>query len=206
MQADVAFWTSLVQYLNNVGDAADGLHNAIGSFYMWAWDANADDTFHSGGLVASDWETLNWQKLGALIGNNTEFTYGLDLIPWYLPGYILPTGKTALRCAASKRGTSCDMCDQDCHMQGLPLKACAWHHTANFQQYLDVMIHVCAVSYNNKTCGRQVHVYYCMLLCLCCITVYCRVTEKALRHSVKSYSRLPWIGRRCSHICRGQRS
>ena len=98
-QADVAFWTSLVQYLNNVGDAADGLHNAIGSFYMWAWDANADDTFHSGGLVASDWETLNWQKLGALIGNNTEFTYGLDLIPWYLPGYVLPTGNdAALRC------------------------------------------------------------------------------------------------------------
>lgn len=95
MQADVTFWTSLVQYLNNVGDAADGLHNAISSFYMWAWDANADDTFHSGGLVASDWETLNWQKLGALIGNNTEFTYGLDLIPWYLPGYVLPTGKTA---------------------------------------------------------------------------------------------------------------
>jgi len=62
---------------------------------MWAWDANADDTFHSGGLVASDWETLNWQKLGALIGNNTEFTYGLDLIPWYLPGYVLPTGNNA---------------------------------------------------------------------------------------------------------------
>ncbi|KAL0047433.1 hypothetical protein WJX82_003298 [Trebouxia sp. C0006] len=104
--ADVAFWTSLVQYLNNVGDAADGLHNAIGSFYMWAWDANADDTFHSGGLVASDWETLNWQKLGALIGNNTEFTYGLDLIPWYLPGYVLPTGSNSTNSTSKKTATS----------------------------------------------------------------------------------------------------
>ena len=93
MQDDVAFWASLVLYLNNVGAAADGLHNPITSFYMWAWDANADDTFHSGGLVASDWESLNWQKLGALIGNNTEFTYGLDLTPWYLPGFTLPTSK-----------------------------------------------------------------------------------------------------------------
>ena len=93
MQDDVAFWSSLVVYLNNVGAGADGLHNPIKSFYMWAWDANADDTFGSGGLVASDWESLNWQKLGALIGNNTQFTYGLDLIPWYLPGYVLPTGK-----------------------------------------------------------------------------------------------------------------
>ena len=92
LQNDVAFWSSLVKYLNNVGDAADGLHNPITSFYMWAWDANADDTFQSGGLVASDWESLNWQKIGALIGNNTEFTYGLGLTPWYLPGYVLPIG------------------------------------------------------------------------------------------------------------------
>lgn len=103
---DVAFWASLVQYLNNAGEGADGLHNAINSFYMWAWDANADDTFHSGGLVASDWETLNWQKLGALIGNNTEFTYGLELIPWYLPGYVLPTGSNSTGNSTKKAASS----------------------------------------------------------------------------------------------------
>lgn len=97
MQDDVAFWTSLVLYLNNVGAGADGLHNPITSFYMWAWDANADDTFGSGGLVASDWESLNWQKLGALIGNNSQFTYGLELTPWYLPGFTLPTGKICIQ-------------------------------------------------------------------------------------------------------------
>ncbi len=53
VQEDLAFWSSLVQYLNNVGDGADGLHNAITSFYMWAWDANADTEFGLGGLVES---------------------------------------------------------------------------------------------------------------------------------------------------------
>ncbi len=53
VQEDLAFWSSLVQYLNNVGDGADGLHNAITSFYMWAWDANADTEFGLGGLVKS---------------------------------------------------------------------------------------------------------------------------------------------------------
>ncbi len=41
----------------------------------------------------SDWETLNWAKMAALIDNSTEFTYGMGLVPWYLPGYILPAGK-----------------------------------------------------------------------------------------------------------------
>jgi len=89
----VAFWSSLVQYLNNAGDGADGSHNAITNFYMWAWDANADTTFGLGGLVESDWETLDWTKMAALIDNSTQFTYGMGLVPWYLPGYILPAGK-----------------------------------------------------------------------------------------------------------------
>lgn len=43
----------------------------------------------------SDWETLNWAKMAALIDNSTQFTYGMGLVPWYLPGYILPAGKAA---------------------------------------------------------------------------------------------------------------
>ena len=81
---------SLVQYLNNAGDGADGRHNAITSFFIWAWDANADDTFGLGGMVEKDWETLDWRKIAALMDNNSEYTYGLGLQPWYLPGYILP--------------------------------------------------------------------------------------------------------------------
>lgn len=42
LQQDVAFWASLVKYLTNVGDAADGRHSPITSFYMWAWDSSAD--------------------------------------------------------------------------------------------------------------------------------------------------------------------
>ena len=53
VQADVSFWSSLVQYLNSAGEGADGKHNAITSFFMWAWDANADTEFGLGGLVES---------------------------------------------------------------------------------------------------------------------------------------------------------
>ena len=42
-----------MQYLNNAGEGADGKHNAITSFFMWAWDANADTEFGLGGLVES---------------------------------------------------------------------------------------------------------------------------------------------------------
>ena len=65
---------------------------------MWAWDANADTTFGMGGLVESDWETLDWTKMAALIDNSTQFTYGMGLVPWYLPGYVQLTG-TISSCA-----------------------------------------------------------------------------------------------------------
>lgn len=90
--ADIAFWSSLVQYLNNKGDGADGNHNAINSFFMWAWDGNADTQFGLGGMIQMDYETLNWPKMAMLIDNSTEFSYGLGLRPWYLPGFILPSG------------------------------------------------------------------------------------------------------------------
>lgn len=92
-QEDISFWTSLVRYLNNVGDGADGKHNPISSFFMWAWDANADTQFGLGGMVSMDYETLNWPKLAMLIDNSTEFTYGMGLTPWYTSGYILPAGR-----------------------------------------------------------------------------------------------------------------
>lgn len=92
LQADIAFWSSLVQYLNNKGDGADGNHNAINSFFMWAWDGNADTQFGLGGMIQMDYETLNWPKMAMLIDNSTEFSYGLGLRPWYLPGFILPSG------------------------------------------------------------------------------------------------------------------
>ena len=47
----------------------------------------------------SDWETLNWAKMAALIDNSTQFTYGMGLVPWYLPGYILPAGTAADICS-----------------------------------------------------------------------------------------------------------
>ena len=92
MQADISFWSSLVKYLNNVEEGADGKHNSISSFFMWAWDANADTEFGLGGMISLDYETLNWPKMAMLIDNSTEFTYGMGLKPWYMSGFILPAG------------------------------------------------------------------------------------------------------------------
>ena len=82
-----------MKYLNNVADGADGKHNPISSFYIWAWDANADHQFGLGGMVELDYETLNWPKMAMLMENSTDFTYGLGLTPWYMPGYIELAGK-----------------------------------------------------------------------------------------------------------------
>ncbi|KAL3145645.1 hypothetical protein ABBQ32_003186 [Trebouxia sp. C0010 RCD-2024] len=89
---DVAFWSSLVKYLNNVEDGADGKHNAISSFFIWAWDANADMQFGLGGMVEMDYQTLNWSKMAMLIDNSEQFTYGMGLKPWYLSGSIQHSG------------------------------------------------------------------------------------------------------------------
>ncbi len=35
-------------YINNVGNGADGLHNPITSWFWWCWNANSGDT---GGIV-----------------------------------------------------------------------------------------------------------------------------------------------------------
>ena len=93
LQLDVAFWSSLVKYLNNVEDGADGKHNVINSFFIWAWDANADMQFGLGGMVKLDYQTLHWPKLAILIDNSEQFTYWMGLEPWYLSGSITPTGR-----------------------------------------------------------------------------------------------------------------
>lgn len=77
-----------MKYLNNVEDGNDGKHNPISSFYMWAWDANADHQFGLGGMIEADYQTLNWPKMAMLIDNGTRFEYGLGLTPWYMSGYI----------------------------------------------------------------------------------------------------------------------
>ena len=93
---DLAFWSSLVKYLNNVADGKDGKHNRISSFYIWAWDGNADTQFGLGGMVELDFESLNWSKMAMLIDNGTQFEYGMGLTPWYMSGYIELAGKLTL--------------------------------------------------------------------------------------------------------------
>lgn len=54
------FFNDLVTYMANTGDAADGLHGAIGSWFWWAYPANGGDT---GGIVEADWHTVSWNKV-----------------------------------------------------------------------------------------------------------------------------------------------
>ena len=102
VQVDQAFFASLAQYMTLSGPADDKKHNPIKSFFIWAWDADADDTFGSGGLVASDWTTLNWEKLGALIGNSTKYPTSLGLTPWYMDAYTTGRLRTLVASADSR--------------------------------------------------------------------------------------------------------
>lgn len=54
------------------GAGKDGKHNAIGSVFWWAWNANSGDT---GGIVEADWLTINWGKI--------NWMASVGLIPWY---------------------------------------------------------------------------------------------------------------------------
>eukprot|EP00798_Chlamydomonas_sp_ICE-L_P024564 gene24564-10175_t len=52
---DRMFMGDLIKYMNNEGDAIDGLHTSITSWCFWAWNDNSGDT---GGLVDSTWVNI----------------------------------------------------------------------------------------------------------------------------------------------------
>ncbi|KAK9817182.1 hypothetical protein WJX72_010721 [[Myrmecia] bisecta] len=83
---DVACYTSLAQYMFNTAGSDDKKHNNIPSFFIWAWDADADLTFGNGGIMATNWHDINWDKVYALTGVE-RFTQGVNLIPWYNTAY-----------------------------------------------------------------------------------------------------------------------
>lgn len=69
---DLQSMPDIASYLNNAGAAADGKHSAIPNWFYWCWNANSGDT---GGLVADDWLTIQWQKI--------EYLTSIALKPWY---------------------------------------------------------------------------------------------------------------------------
>lgn len=54
----------LAAYLLNIKQP-DSRHNPITNWFYWCWNADSGDT---GGLVADDWKTIQWQKLAYLKG------------------------------------------------------------------------------------------------------------------------------------------
>lgn len=70
---DAATLEGLVKYINNEGDAKDGRHQKINNWFFWCWNDNSPDT--NGGIVKSDWATIDWEKV--------NFLRRIGLTPWY---------------------------------------------------------------------------------------------------------------------------
>lgn len=73
MQQDLDLHTDMTAYLHNIGASATGDHNPITSWIFWSWNPSSSDT---GGLVGTDWLTVQWNKVDKLVT-------GLNLKPWY---------------------------------------------------------------------------------------------------------------------------
>lgn len=69
---DLISMQDIAKYLNNTDDAADGRHQVIKHWFFWCWNANSGDT---GGLVADNWEDIQWQKI--------DYLSIIGLRPWY---------------------------------------------------------------------------------------------------------------------------
>ncbi len=82
---DLQFMRDFASYLNVNNDAVDGIHNAIDNWFYWSYNPNSGDT---GGIVADDWTTIQWNKMvflsnGVLSGLANTNPNGIGLIPWY---------------------------------------------------------------------------------------------------------------------------
>ncbi|HSW86842.1 MAG TPA: cellulase family glycosylhydrolase [Rhabdochlamydiaceae bacterium] len=84
---DLQSMPDIAAYLNNTGGAADGKHTAIPHFFYWAWNANSGDT---GGLVANDWLTIQWNKV--------EYLTTIGLKPWYASNTPPPPNQLGTLC------------------------------------------------------------------------------------------------------------
>lgn len=76
---DLQLHTDLVAYMHGKDGLASG-HTPIVSWIFWAWNPSSSDT---GGLVAQDWLTINWNKVDKLTGSSPSANDGLNLKPWF---------------------------------------------------------------------------------------------------------------------------
>eukprot|EP00884_Botryococcus_braunii_P011045 jgi/Botrbrau1/19942/Bobra.0059s0059.1 len=73
-EGDLAFLEDMAKWMSLSGDGDDGLHNAVPHQTFWCWNSNSGDT---GGLVADNWITVQWQKMEWI--NKAS-----GIQPWYL--------------------------------------------------------------------------------------------------------------------------
>ncbi|EIE23035.1 glycoside hydrolase [Coccomyxa subellipsoidea C-169] len=75
---------SIVAYMNNELEAADGQHAMIENWFYWSWQP---DSYGTGGILADDYRQLQWFKVNALTGGTSYMSTGLGLRPWYLADF-----------------------------------------------------------------------------------------------------------------------
>ncbi len=71
----VQYYTDLVAYMANTGAGSDGQHNAINSWFWWCYPANGGGT---GGIVDSDWLTIDWTKVRVFCSESLHDTVHND--------------------------------------------------------------------------------------------------------------------------------
>mmetsp|Transcript_13633 Transcript_13633/g.41196 ORF Transcript_13633/g.41196 Transcript_13633/m.41196 type:complete len:948 (-) Transcript_13633:1152-3995(-) len=79
---DLEMMPQYANYLNNLGNGADGLHEPITSWFWWCWNVNSGDT---GGMVDDDWLTVLWRK--------PDYLETIGLQPYYAQyrsGFVPP--------------------------------------------------------------------------------------------------------------------
>lgn len=69
---DLEWIKDIELYMANTGVGRDGEHDAIQSWFWWSWNANNGDT---GGILESNWLTINYEKVKYLVK--------VGLRPWY---------------------------------------------------------------------------------------------------------------------------
>ncbi|CAL8465539.1 g5075 [Coccomyxa elongata] len=98
-QEEQTCFRSIVAYMNNEIDAADGKHSMIENWFYWSWQP---DSYGTGGVLADDYRQIEWFKVNALSGGTTYMSTGLGLRPWYLADFapLQPVGTPAPPAAA----------------------------------------------------------------------------------------------------------
>lgn len=95
---DLVSMQDIAKYLNNSQDALDGKHRSIPNWFYWSWNPNSSDT---GGLVADNWQDVEWKKI--------DYLATIGLVPWYLKANPVKTGTLCISIAPASGLSASDL-------------------------------------------------------------------------------------------------